>query len=147
MNVLISATKWFERNGLRMELSRHRSDFEIYEAANSNETLLLTEVIAFDIIVLEVLDDLQETLRLITILKSRLPGCKLLLFSENRSLAVYYLQNGADGFCCKTTSVEDFLSAIDTLLAAADSKYLHVDIILDFWAEGAKVNGRKVKYS
>lgn len=147
MNVLISARKWFERNGLRMELSRHREDLEIYEAANTSEMLRLTEMIVFDIIILEVLNDVQENLRLVTALKAGLPNCKVLLFSENSSLAVYYLKNGADGFCCKTTSLIDFLSAVDTLLSSAESKYLHIDLIVDYWLQGVKVNGKKAKHS
>jgi DNA-binding NarL/FixJ family response regulator len=106
------------RSGIRRLLS-NRNDIEVVEAANGEEALRLVQDRSVHLIVLDLNLPGLGGLELLRRLMRAAPKSPVLVFSQHAE-AIYAtraLEAGAKGFVSKNALPEEFLEAVDTILA------------------------------
>lgn len=108
------------RSGIRRLLGE-REDIEVIEAASGEEAMSITAGNAVDLIVLDLNLPGLGGLELLRRLARTTPKIPILVFSQHAE-AIYAskaLEAGARGFVSKNALPEEFLEAIDSVLAGA----------------------------
>lgn len=106
------------RSGIRRLLSE-RPDSEVFEAASGEEAMSAVLDLAADLIVLDLNLPGLAGLELLRRLVRTVPKVPVLIFSQHAE-AIYAtkaLEAGAQGFISKNALPEEFLEAVDTVLA------------------------------
>lgn len=128
------------RSGIRRLLSE-REDIQVLEAASGEEAMNAVSGNAFDLIVLDLNLPGLGGLELLRRLTRAAPKTPVLIFSQHAE-AIYAtkaLETGARGFVSKNALPEEFLEAIDSVLAGsvAVEKSVQRDMAMRDLAEDA----------
>jgi DNA-binding NarL/FixJ family response regulator len=118
MRVLVVDDHAIVRSGIRRLLSE-RTDIEVQEAASGEDALRATQERPADLIVLDLNLPGLGGLELLRRLTRMAPKSPILIFSQHAE-AIYAtkaLEAGARGFVSKNAVPEEFLEAVDAILA------------------------------
>lgn len=118
LNILIVDDHLVVRKGIEFIIKDKFSDAVIYNAENYPEALEIIQAISIDLVVLDIIINGIEDVKILKEIKSIQKYTKILIFTchEEEFYGVRYLKNGADGFLNKYCSEDKIAEAFECVL-------------------------------
>jgi DNA-binding NarL/FixJ family response regulator len=118
LNILIVDDHLVVRKGIEFIIKDKFSDAVIYNAENYPEALETIQAISIDLVVLDIIINGIEDVKILKEIKSIQKYTKILIFTchEEEFYGVRYLKNGADGFLNKYCSEDKIAEAFECIL-------------------------------
>lgn len=118
LNILIVDDHLVVRKGIEFIIKDKFSDAFIYNAENYPEALEIIQAISIDLVVLDIIINGIEDVKILKEIKSIQKYTKILIFTchEEEFYGVRYLKNGADGFLNKYCSEDKIAEAFECIL-------------------------------
>jgi len=118
LNILIVDDHLVVRKGIEFIIKDKFSDAVIYNAENYPEALEIIQAISIDLVVLDIIINGIEDVKILKEIKSIQKYTKILIFTchEEEFYGVRYLKNGADGFLNKYCSEDKIAEAFECIL-------------------------------
>lgn len=119
MNVLIADDHGIIRLGVSQIIREIRPSCTVHEAEDFDEAISLLNAQAIDLLVLDINIPGGNNFQMISTVKSKQPGVKVLVFSafSEELYATRYFKAGADGYLQKDSSPAEVKSAVNTVLS------------------------------
>ncbi|WP_341837245.1 response regulator transcription factor [Chitinophaga pollutisoli] len=123
-SVLVSEDHAIVRFGITAIIRDILDPVKVVEAADFDETIRQLSEQTFDLLILDINIPGGNNLQMISAVRLRQPGIRILIFSgyDEQMFGINYIQAGADGYLEKHAPEEEIRRAILTM--AEDGKYL-----------------------
>jgi len=143
INVLLVDDHNVIRMGMRLIVLEVFFDAVVREAATWPETVNAIDSHPVDLVVLDIDIPGSIGVQMLSVLKAKNPGCKVLILSasDERMFATRYVEAGADGFIQKTASDMELKKAVGDV--AAGKVYVSNAVKELFWENRLPMHRRK----
>ena len=117
-NILVVDDHLVVRKGIELVINDNFPDAIIYHAENNNEALEILKRVNINLILLDIIINGVENIKIMKEIKSIRKNSKILIFSchEEKQYGLRYIKNGADGYLNKFCSEEKVTQAIKDIL-------------------------------
>lgn len=128
LNILLVDDHLVVRKGIELVISDSFPKAIVYNAENYIETLEILKTIDVDLVVLDIIINGIEDIKIMKAIKKIQPKTKILIFSchEEEFYGLRYIKNGADGYLHKYCSEDKITEAFKNVL---NDGYYYSDII------------------
>lgn len=118
LSILLVDDHFIVRKGIELILNVTFPNVVIYHAENYDEATKLIKTVKIDVVVLDIIINGIENIKIMKELKAIQKATKILIFSchEEENYGLRYIKNGADGYLTKYCSEEKLVEAINEVL-------------------------------
>ncbi len=120
LNILLVDDHFIVRKGIELIINSFFPKAIIHNAENYSEASVVLSTINIDLVVLDIIINGMENIKVMKELKNIQSITKILIFSchEEENYGLRYIKNGADGYLHKYCSEEKIVKAINEVLNA-----------------------------
>lgn len=118
LNILLVDDHLVVRKGIEMVINDSFPNAVLYAAENYDQALEILSVVSINLVVLDIIMNGDENIKIMKSIKNIQKNSKILIFSchEEENYGFRYIKNGADGYLHKFCSEEKITTAIKTIL-------------------------------
>ncbi|WP_298116111.1 response regulator transcription factor [Flavobacterium sp.] len=118
LNILVVDDYLVVRKGIELIINESYPNANVYFAENYTEAIEIIKIVAIDLVVLDVIINGFEDIKIMENIRKHKKDIKILVFSchEEELYGARYIKNGADGFLNKDCSEATLVEAIHSTL-------------------------------